>query len=481
MKLITLLLACGLACSTAASAAPADPCAMHVSSSNSDAARKVLDAMYQPVDEAIAVIDNAEVRLSSPTLASGTLAYLSVTPNFADRIAEVCVLGYFELERNGRAERLPLLVEHIETVKPAPGDNTAPESTRIYFRTPHLGEFNNAQDLRGYWRFWEADQRVQLRIAGFQYRDGVRGAVYFGREQSVPVSGKTPSIIAALLFAGGFYVAAAAAISLAARRAVPERLGWRATLSSAMPWSITSATDQSSLSQLQMLLFTLIVATLLFYQWLRTGVLQELSTDLLYLIGISTAGAAGIQVTASVKKDLQPDIYQYLQRLGWFTAPLAGAKPGARASGLLLSNERFDVYKFQMLVFTVVIAAYVIATGANELANIQISATLLTLMGMSQGAYIGGRAASDNLTPLQDQLRGMQALQKRYSASSDAQFREELRRRFALAAAQAGDMFSQLFQRELPPYLLDMPLDPQPDDAAPSASEAAQAAPVSEQ
>jgi hypothetical protein len=205
--------------------------------------------------------------------------------------------------------------------------------------------------------------------------------------------------------------------------------------------------------------FTLIVATLLFYQWLRTGLLQELSTDLLYLIGISTAGTAASQAAIAIRKDLDPAIYQYVQRLGWFTAPIAEMHGKGRPSGLLLTNKRFDIYKFQMLVFTFVIAAYVIASGANELGNIQISATLLTLMGMSQGAYVGGRAAADQLTPLQDQLRGMQSLQRRYRANADPRVAEELRRQFRLAAAQAGVMFGAMFGRVLPASMLDMPSD----------------------
>jgi hypothetical protein len=112
-----------------------------------------------------------------------------------------------------------------------------------------------------------------------------------------------------------------------------------------------------------------------------------------------------------------------------------------------------------MLVFTCVIAAYVIASGADELGNVQISATLLTLMGMSQGAYVGGRAAADLLTPLQDQLRGMQALQQRYAAAADAQVRDALRGQFRQAAAQAGAMFETMFGRVLPPAMLDLPPD----------------------
>jgi len=173
----------------------------------------------------------------------------------------------------------------------------------------------------------------------------------------------------------------------------------------------------------------------------------------------------------AIRKNLEPAIYQYVQQLGWFTAPIADAQSRGRPSGLLLTNKRFDIYKFQMLVFTCVIAAYVIASGADELGNVQISATLLTLMGMSQGAYVGGRAAADLLTPLQDQLRGMQALQQRYTAAADARVRDELRAQFRQAAAQAGTMFETMFGRVLPPVMLDLPPDADvPGAAAPGAA-----------
>jgi hypothetical protein len=123
-----------------------------------------------------------------------------------------------------------------------------------------------------------------------------------------------------------------------------------------------------------------------------------------------------------------------------------------------MTNQRFDIYKFQMLVFTCVIAAYVIASGADELGNIRISAPLLTLMGMSQGAYVGGRAAGDELTPLQDQLRGMQALQQRLSAGAESLATAELQRRLALAAADAGALFGALFGRSIPAELLAAPM-----------------------
>ncbi|SHM69812.1 hypothetical protein SAMN05192549_102260 [Duganella sacchari] len=417
-----------------------------------------------PIDAAIARLDNARVALPSPSLASGTLSYLTIYPNFAERLDRICVLGYFELRRGAQVLSLPFTVDSVEVVKLP--SQSAPEqtqaNTRIFFRVPSIADFDNQTEAQRFWRFWDRDQTLHLKIAAFAYADEVRGEPYFGRDLPLTVSGKGGSVVAALLFAVFFYLLAAAAIPTGARSinadGKPGRR-WRGGAGRLLPWNITGANGQASLSQLQMLMFTLIVATLLFYQWLRTGLLQELSTDLLYLIGISTAGTAASQVATNIRKDLDPLIYQYVQQLGWFTAPIAEIQGKGRPSGLLLTNKRFDIYKFQMLVFTFVIAAYVIASGANELGNIQISATLLTLMGMSQGAYVGGRAAADQLSPLQDQLRGMQNLQQRYRDNADPNVALELRRQFQLAAAQAGATFGVIYNRVLPSHMLDMPVD----------------------
>ncbi|MCS0580465.1 hypothetical protein NX784_02575 [Massilia pinisoli] len=433
-----------------------------------------LAAVRGPIAVAIGTLDNARVTLPSPSLASGTVTYLDISPSIAQQLDKVCVLGYFELARGGAALTVPLVVESVQTVKdddPHDGGAIQP-STRVYFRVPAIDDFGRGLGRQPFWKFWERDAALHLKVAAFAYADGVRGHVYFGRDLPVTVSSKGASAVAALLFAAFFYGVAGAAIGPVARAPDAGRRG-RARWRRLLPWNITGSNGQASLSQLQMLLFTLIVATLLFYQWLRTGLLQDLSTDLLYLIGISTAGTAATQAATAIRKNLEPAIYQYVQQLGWFTAPIADAQSRGRPSGLLLTNKRFDIYKFQMLVFTCVIAAYVIASGADELGNVQISATLLTLMGMSQGAYVGGRAAADLLTPLQDQLRGMQALQQRYAAAADAQVREELRGQFRQAAAQAGAMFETMFGRVLPPAMLDLPPDADvPGAAAPAAGAA---------
>ncbi|UTY59726.1 hypothetical protein [Massilia sp. erpn] len=417
-------------------------------------AQEQVFAMRGAINEAIATLDNARLLLPTPILASGTATYIDVEPNFIEHGETVCVLGYFSFAHSDQVSTLPLIVDHIEVQPGQPGDAA---STLVYFVVPKIEEFANSRDLHRSWKFWEREQAVQLRFAAFAYKNGKRGPAKFGHDLNLKVSSKPSSILATFLFAIACYVTAAMAVPAVYRRGDKLRPMHPNQARRLLPWHITGSSGQASLSQLQMLVFTLIVASLLFYQWLRTGMLQELSVDLLYLIGLSTAGAAGTQITSSIRKELDPAVYRYVQELGWFTAPALSNNRRASAADLLMSNKRFDIYKFQMLIFSFVIAAYVIVSGVDQLAHIQISATLLTLMGISQGAYIGGRATGESLAPLQDQLRGMQNLQERYEASTDPLVSAELRRRYQLAAAQTGILFSTIFERALPDYLLDMP------------------------
>lgn len=450
MKTIVCVLASWLAMNSVhgMDVAGADVCAARLAGTVSPAAQ--VQRLREPVGQAIATLDNAQLSLPSPLLASGNISYLDISPALSEQAGQICVLGYFELRLAGGAVRsLPLAVESVRTL------STTPHATRVYFRVPHVNDFSDPAKKENLDNWWEREHPLNLKIAAFDHSVAGPARPYFGRDLAIVVSCREASIVAACIFAILFYLVAGLALMRPA--GAPGR-AWRG-IGHLLPWNIAGANGHASLSQLQMLVFTLIVATLLFYQWMRTGLLQEISTDLLYLIGISTAGTAATQVATSIRKDLEPAVYQYVQELGWFTAPLANASSKASARGLLMTNGRFDIYKFQMLVFSCVIAAYVIASGAKELGNIQISATLLTLMGMSQGAYVGGRAAADALTPLQDQLRGMQSLQLRYKTCRDPDAGAELCRRFRLAASQAAGLFGNMFGRVLPDYMLEMPLD----------------------
>ena len=372
-------------------------------------------ALRARVDEAILTLDHARVALPAAMLATDRLSYVSASVALPERLDQVRVLGYFVLA--GRpACTIALLVDHVETIRHDP-DRPGAEQARIHFRVPDVDAFSDALSVY---------QQLTLRIAAFEVVDGQPGAPYFGRELHFQTASRTASIGATLLFALGFYLLTTTAVATiaGAEGNPPVRAGLLTRLYRLAPWNLVAEGTRTALSQLQMLLFTLIVAALLFYQWMRTGQLDDLSTDLLYLIGISALGAAGSELAASMKRGLDPALYRYVQQLEWFTAPLQRAQRRFDPAGLLLTDHRFDIYKFQMVLFSCVIAAYIIDSGADELATLHISATLLALMGISQGAYVGGHVTSDAMTVLQDQLRGMQQLQERYHQSSDERIRE---------------------------------------------------------
>jgi hypothetical protein len=447
---------------------PPDFCSPAVTKNLSD--EQEVSLIRDTVTLAVETLDNAKLVFSTPILIPKQLNYVTVTPAFPDNQKNLCVLGYFERKQDGKTSTAPLDVDHIEEVKipnpKEPGQFIV--ASRIFFVGPTQHNLSLRDNFFQFWNLWSGPSDIHLVISAFEYKDGQLGKPHFGRNVEIQMSHEHASLTAALLFALLCYISAAITIGYRAgakEETFPSTMsGLRIFLKKLSPWYVVGSTGQASLSQLQMLLFTLIVATLLFYQWIRTGVLQDLSTDLLYLIGISTAGAGGSQITKSLKKTLDKDIYEYLQRLGWFTAPLSSAHTGAHPSELLLTDNRFDIYKFQMFVFTVVVAAYVISAGSSQLGNIQISTTLLTLMGMSQGAYLGGKATADIITPLQDQLRGMQLIQKTFDdAAANPVLQQQMLQRFQSTALMAADMFRTIFYREVPPEMLSMNLLAKPD------------------
>lgn len=189
------------------------------------------------------------------------------------------------------------------------------------------------------------------------------------------------------LLAGAFTVLLYLAVALAVALKKSEgRSGF-----SFNPVVITAGfTGRGSLSRLQIFFFTLIVAGLLFYIWLRTGVLSGLSQDVLLLLGIAGAGAAGAEVTAVSRNRLSLENWAWLKHRGW-TKP-DDAEP--RWRDLITSGNSFDVYKFQMLTFSLIVGLSLMFTGLTELAEFTIPPTLLGVLGLSQVVYVGGKAVA---------------------------------------------------------------------------------------
>jgi hypothetical protein len=206
----------------------------------------------------------------------------------------------------------------------------------------------------------------------------------------------------------------------------------------------------ASMSQVQVVLFTFIVAGLLLHFWLRTAALSNISTDLLILLGISAVGAGGAKFTQTLKITLKPETARFLIGQGWFDWKRLPAHTHATLGKLLLTDERLDVYKFQMAIFTVVVAFYVIFVGQTDLGEVKISETMLYLIGISQGVYVGGKAVTDRTTDLENAVAQMIKLQAQIAAETDDAKRRPLLTEYEKAARFAIYEFEPLYSRKAP-------------------------------
>ncbi len=216
---------------------------------------------------------------------------------------------------------------------------------------------------------------------------------------------------------------------------------------------------EASLSQLQVMLFTFIVAGLLFQLLLRTGVLSNLSADLLFLLGISAVGGATGRFTETLKTGLSAAAERYLIGKGWYNWDTEPLRKHATFARLLMTDGRLDVYKFQMAIFTVVVAAYVISAGQSDLSNVSISQTVLYLIGISQGVYVGGKAVTDRTADLEAAVAKMIDLESQMQillknppadAADFAARKNTLLAQYQEAAQTAANEFAPLQHRVIP-------------------------------
>ncbi len=159
--------------------------------------------------------------------------------------------------------------------------------------------------------------------------------------------------------------------------------------------------DRASLSQFQVLGFTLLVLGLLVFVLFRTSVLSDISSDILLLLGISAGGTVGSKVAGVMKSRLSFDNWAWLRNQGWLTAYEKGvgqaANPGrARWGDLLKTSGNFDVYSFQLGTVSLLVGFALLTSDLSALATFSLPTNLLALLGLSNVVYIGGKAVAPN-------------------------------------------------------------------------------------
>lgn len=154
-----------------------------------------------------------------------------------------------------------------------------------------------------------------------------------------------------------------------------------------------NAYGRGSVAKLQIYLFTIIIFALLLFYVLRTGVIANMSTSVLLLLGISAAGAVGGKIAYVARRRISLENWAWLRRKKWLP-PEGDVTPRAKWSDLFLDSDtkEFDPYSFQMAVFSVIVAVALIKAGLSGLGTFTIPNELLALLGISQTVFIGGRA-----------------------------------------------------------------------------------------
>lgn len=130
-----------------------------------------------------------------------------------------------------------------------------------------------------------------------------------------------------------------------------------------------------SLSMFQIYLWTWLVLVGLTYVVTITGELFAITPQVLTLLGIAGAGslAARFVSTGNVQRSKSAD-----------TATFAD---------ILKTDGKFDLYRLQMFLFTAYTAVFVALRIALDQAFPALDASLLLLMGISNGIYVGSKAA----------------------------------------------------------------------------------------
>ena len=185
--------------------------------------------------------------------------------------------------------------------------------------------------------------------------------------------------------------------------------GWLANLD---PVVLTAnAFNKGSIQKLQVLLFSFLVSGMVLALVLRLGVLSDLSVTVAMLLGISAVGAAVAQKTTTSRDRLSFDSWAWLVQKTILPVHQE-SETGPRWSDLVMTNREFDIYKLQTLIFSVVVAVALLASGEERLSSFSVPETLLGILGLSQVVYISGTLASPpSIAELDDAIKSLSELE----------------------------------------------------------------------
>jgi len=129
-----------------------------------------------------------------------------------------------------------------------------------------------------------------------------------------------------------------------------------------------------SLALSQMLFWTVLVMGAYVFIWATTGDIDTVTDSILILMGISSVTALGARVidTTSTGKPVTPEL-----------------SSGSYWKDILKGTTDYEPHRLQIVAWTIVLGIVFLCTVWSDLTMPSFNGTLLTLMGISSGTYLG--------------------------------------------------------------------------------------------
>lgn len=195
----------------------------------------------------------------------------------------------------------------------------------------------------------------------------------------------------------------------------------------------------ASLARLQLLVFTLAVVFVYTYVFARTGEQAALSEDVLKLLGITVLGSGLSRIVGeSGSVTAANRIWLKGRRI-----VLVNEHRLPRLADLVCADGEVEVARVQAIVFSLLTVIALVWQGPRDLGGFEIAEETLYLLGISQLAYVAGKAIpaegvrrlNQEISALRAAEREMEARQAALAAASDA---EAPRRAEELSTARAN-------------------------------------------
>lgn len=148
-----------------------------------------------------------------------------------------------------------------------------------------------------------------------------------------------------------------------------------------------------SLSRFQMAFWFFIVIAGYVFMWLITGELDTITDSVLALMGIGAGTALGAALIDSAPAGTATTTTMTATSSSTVVSPVPHAPPqpshGFLADILSDASDGISIHRFQMFAWTLILGIIFIGSVYKDLAMPEFNATLLGLMGISSGTYLG--------------------------------------------------------------------------------------------